>query len=495
MNLEDTTKDFFQHKILPGMLIATAIAVLFYPIFETYGYTDVYEFLYHARNDNFIHVFIQGGRPLYGLLNKFLLTSISTVEALAWLRLCGLSLTVFIFFRLLDESFNNKSIALLGSLFFLTSPSANIAGVWVGAYQVGWGLAMALLGGYAVIRALSMTTHYKQWLLIIIGCFLGLFALLTYQPSYTAFIIPGLLYFLKHLNIRLTLFFLAVYFSMYGVYYLAHNLILDLTALQPLARTGLTDDPVGKFFWFFKWPVKLVYEDNFIFYGETWRRWVALVFGAISVVSLFYLCRRRTYPTILLVVTGLYIFLFSCYVPNLLSSDNWVSYRTLSTLFMFKVVLILYGLNELQRRFRYLKFATAIFALLLMGNSWYNINYGFVSIQAKEFQLIRQEVNNLLPAMKEKGTLVFIMPDFEFIAKQGSVSRVVSDEFGSLSSSRDWVPMPIVKQVLREQNVTEIEKKLKVIKILNQEKDKAAEFTGAPILNVEELFSRSQKLK
>lgn len=498
MNPEETSKDTFLHKIWPGLLITAAVAVLYYPIFETYSYTDVYEFLYHARNDNFIHVFIQGGRPLYGLLNKFLLTSISTIEALSWLRLFGvfgLALSVFILFRLLEGSFNNRSIALLGALFFLTSPSANITGVWVGAYQVGWGLVMALLGGYTVIRALSASSNYKQWLMIIIGCLLGLLALLTYQPSYTAFIIPGLLYFLKHINVRSSIVFLVIYYAMYGVYYLVHNLILDLTALQPLARTGLTDDPIGKFFWFFKWPVKLVYEDNFIFYSETWRRWIVLLFEVFSVVSLYYLCLKKPYSKILLLFAGLWIFLFSCYVPNLISSDNWVSYRTLSTLFIFKTVLVFYGLNELQKRFRYLNFATAVFSVLLIANSWYNINIGFVSLQTEELRLIRQEVNNLLPAMKEKKTLVFIMPDFEFIAREGRVSRVISDEFGSLSTSRNWVPMPIVKQVLREQNETELEKKLKVIMILNHEKDKASEFKDAPVLNVEELFAREQGTK
>lgn len=474
------------------LIIFAIILLLFYPIFESYAYTDVYEFLYHAHNDNFIHVFIQGGRPLYGLLNKFLLTSISTVDQLQWLRLfgvAGLGLTVFLFFHVLNRFLLSKSSALLCSLLFLLTPSASITGLWVGTYQLGWGLAMALWGGYSMVIALTNAESKKMWLMILSGVALGLLSLLTYQPAYTAFIIPGLIYLLKKVDLKKTIYFLGVYFSLYAVYYVIHNLILKLTHLQPLARTGLTDDPIGKLFWFFRWPIKMVYEDNFIFYNAAWQKLTVAVFFLLTLIAVFYLIlNNKNRITISIAIIGIIAFLFSSYVPNLLSSDNWVSYRTLSTLFMFKWVLVFFALNELQMRYRFTLLIVSVFSFLFIANAWYNINEGFVSIQADEFKVIKNEVDRLIPQMEEKDQLVFIMPDFEFLVKQDRVSRVVSDEFGSLSTSRNWVPMPIVKQVLREKNETELEKSLKVIMIMSSERTKLSEYPGAPVLDVEELM-------
>lgn len=475
----------------PYIVIIIVSILLFSGIMKEYAYTDVYEFLYNARNDNFIDVFIQGGRPVYGLFNKVLLTSITKVQELAWLRLLGVVgviLSTSFFFHLLHASGIYKGLALQCSLFFMFSPSASTTGSWMASYQVGWGLLMALSAGYFVTKSLG-SERTKGMLLGGLGVIFGILALLTYQPTYTAFIIPGFLCFLKNRDIRGTSRFLGIYFLLYIVYFVLHKGLLIITELPSLSRASFTDNPMGKLKWFAEWPLKMVLQDNLIFYPEWCQLLVVGITVALAVSFLFILVYQKPVRVMALMVFFLTAFLFAAYIPNLVSSDDWVSYRTLSTLFMLKWAFIFWGLSHFSHRFRFIWMATIVIGLWFFLNSWYNINSGFIEIQTEEYRKIQKEVVRLKPEMEQTGQLVFIMPSYDFMARQGVVSRVVSDEFGSLSTSRDWVPVPMVKQILREIE-GESETRLKVHLISDSEEASLKDYEGVPVINVEQLFLR-----
>lgn len=474
--------------IIALLLIA---GFLFYGIFRVYAYTDVYEFLYHADRDQFIHVFVQGGRLFYGILNKCLLVETPSVQALSWLRLfgvVGLILAAIVLYHVLKRYLFDSLTAGLCALFFMLTPSASITGVWVATYQVGWGLAIALLAGCFATEFFQTSGWKKRLGFLLLAIALGVFSLMTYQPTYTAFIIPQLLLFLRAPAWKKTIGFFAVYFFIYIVYYAVHLTILDVFNLNALSRTGVTDEPFRKLQWFFRWPLKMVLEGNFIFYRNGWLKLVAVVFSAVSLAGVFAVIRTQTNAVRVIVIIGLGVFLFGTYIPNLISSDNWVSYRTLSTLYIFTLVLFFSGVTWLQQNFRYTNALTVALGILMVGNAWYNITRGFTDLQTREYAAVRMEVMRLIPELKHKEKLLFIMPSFDFVVREGLVRRVVSDEFGSLSSSRDWVPMPMVKQILREAGEKELEQNIKVIGVPDMMQLDSVDYHDGVVLHVGELF-------
>lgn len=327
---------------------------LFYGIFRVYAYTDVYEFLYHADRDQFINVFVQGGRLFYGILNKHLLVETPSVQALSWLRLFGvggLILAAIVLYHVLKRYLFDSLTAGLCALFFMLTPSASITGVWVATYQVGWGLAIALLAGCFATEFFETSEWKKKVGFLLLAIALGVFSLMTYQPTYTAFIIPQLLLFLRAPGWKKTVGFFAVYFFIYIVYYAVHLMMLDVFNLNALSRTGVTDEPLKKLQWFFRWPLKMVLEGNFIFYRNGWLKLVAVVFSAVSLAGVFAVIRTQANALRMIVVIGLGVFLLGTYIPNLISSDNWVSYRTLSTLYIFTLVLFFFGYHMASAEF------------------------------------------------------------------------------------------------------------------------------------------------
>lgn len=126
--------------------------------------------------------------------------------------------------------------------------------------------------------------------------------------------------------------------------------------------------------------------------------------------------------------------------------------------------------------------------LVLVVNSWNNINNGLVEIQSEEYAIVRSAVENMKDEMRGTKKLLFIMPTFEFLAEQGFVPRAVTDEFGNLSTSRYWVPGPMVKQILREAHETDLEEELQIIKLKSEDRADAMQYQGVPVIDVERLY-------
>ncbi|MCB0487342.1 MAG: glucosyltransferase domain-containing protein [Cyclobacteriaceae bacterium] len=474
------------HLILIGFVV-----LLFHPVLQTYAYTDVYEFLYNSHNDNFINVFIQGGRPIYGLLNKFFFTKVSAVSQLFWLRLFGvfgILSTALLLFYILNQLLLNRLQALLCSLFFLCSPSASVIGIWAGTYQVGWALSSSLLGGYLLVIALSQTPDKSKWGLVALSFILTIASLLAYQPAATAFVVPGFILLMKTMDLKRLSYFLATYFTSFVVYFGIHKLILVFTNLSALSRTNLALNPIVRLEWFFTEPMADVLSDNFIFYSYGWRIVARVVFLIFALLSFYFLPKGMPLKKVIMFVGLVIVFFISAYMPNLISSDTWVSYRTLSTLFILKWTLVLTAVNKWEQWWKPSVIIPYVVGLFLLANAVYNINSGFVSIQSEEYQKVSAEVNRLIPSLRNEKKMIFVMPEIDMLEKLGTVRRVVTDEFGSLSSSRDWVPIPMVKQILVEANERQLADELE-IKILSQTGYNEAHLPNyLPVLNIEDFY-------
>lgn len=453
--------------ILLPVCIVFVLALYMTPLAYHYAYTDTYEFLYNARNANFINVFIQGGRPLFGLMNKSILTRLDSVDQLMWARLVG-TLGVFaaatMVFLIFKRWLNSIAVGVMGAFFFLASPGATLAGLWVANFQQGWSLALALVGGLLVSDALDESNAGRKKIIqLTCGVVLGLCSMFLYQPGYTAFVAPALIVFLRKWNSRRVITFMAIYFLLYLAYIVIFKLTIVISGLPPLGRSNFTTHPFLKIGWFVVYPFLMTMEDNFLFYPAV----VQWLFAAITLTVIgFGIVRSygevsskiKVERTVLLA-----LFFVAAYIPNLVSSDNEVYYRTLPALFLLKWILVINGTLFLPSvPARWLAGAAIV---VIAINAWYNSMVGFVLIQSREYSLVRTEVQRLLPKLKKEKRLVFIRPSFELLAEQGLVRRAVTDEFGNLSTSRNWVPDPMVRQILREQGELRLEKSLKIVEI------------------------------
>src|SRR5690606_22823037 len=115
-----------------------------------------------------------------------------------------------------------------------------------------------------------------------------------------------------------------------------------------------------------------------------WLKLVPLTFMAAAGFGAFVILRKADKVLGVVLVLGLVAFLFSSYIPNLISSDSWVSYRTLSTLFLFKLVLVFVGVEYLRHRFKLTYVVAVVVGLWLMANAWYVNTKGFTELQTEE---------------------------------------------------------------------------------------------------------------
>lgn len=452
--------------LLAGCMVFV-LALYITPLAYHFAYTDTYEFLHNARNSNFINVFVQGGRPLFGWWLKAILVRLHTVDQLIWARLFGIAgifLAAAMVFLIFKRWLNSISIAILGAFFFLTSPGATLAGLWVATFQLGWSLALGLMGGLLVSDSLDASNAGgKKNIQLACGVTLGLCSMFLYQPGYTAFLAPAMIAFLRSWNLRRVITFVSIYFLLYLAYFVIFKATIAISGLPPLERSGFTTHPILKLGWFVVYPFMMSMEDNSLFYPTAVQWFIAAVTLAVIVFGIVRgqgeaSSRTKWARTILLA-----LFFVVAYIPNLVSSDNEAAYRTLSSLFLMKWILIINGTLYLPPLLT--RWLAGVAVVVVAANAWYNSMDGFVYIQSREYSLIRAEVLRLSPQLRANGRLVFIRPDFEFLADQGIVRRAVTDEFGNLSTSRKWVPGPMVRQILREQGDWQLEKSLHIIQL------------------------------
>jgi hypothetical protein len=93
------------------------------------------------------------------------------------------------------------------------------------------------------------------------------------------------------------------------------------------------------------------------------------------------------------------------------------------------------------------KAATLLLAIYLLFTGIYNYNIQFVNPVKREYAALSTYFRQHYTA--DKLTVHFIRADRKlFNTLYGT--RVIKDEFGAPSSSRDWVPEPLIRQLLTE---------------------------------------------
>lgn len=443
---------------LPYLAILVYLGVLFRNITDLYAYTDVYEFMLNSGNPHFIDVFLQGGRVLYGLMNKLLFTTFNTVETVKYVRLlslAGVACMALTLYRMLSHYSLRPLPALTTVLLFVSSPSIGIITAWAATHQVGWGIAFALLAGQLVTENRGSKLH------IALGIVLGVISLNLYQSAYTAFIIPVFLRWLQSNKNQEVIVWPLIYHALtYAVYYAAFKLCLDhLFKLPPLERAGISSDMIHNLDALIDGPLTYALGYSFLFVRDELLvdiRWVtglmiALVYLRWDLVPQL---RRPEKLRPGHVIMPLLVFFLLSMLPSFMSVDKWVSYRSMPTLMLLVAIHIVLALQRITFDWKWLSIPVNIAVIVtafILAND--NVNRGLIRNLVDEYAAMQAVVNDL-PA--DTKVINVVPPELDILVRNGLMQRIVSDEFGRLANSSDWVPVPFFKLLLRDRQMEDV---------------------------------------
>ncbi|HNP19156.1 MAG TPA: hypothetical protein PKL31_12025 [Fulvivirga sp.] len=428
---------------------------MFRNILDTYAYSDDYEFILNAGNNNFLNVFIQGGRLFYGVLNKILYTYFDSIELVKFIRLGSFFGGILLLFSLykLFRYYGIETIYSLGIiLLFAASPSFNIIIIWSLAYQISWALLLTLLAGFIIAE------YPSKWA-ISLSIIIGVIALNLYQPAYTMFIIPIFIKWLRDKNHHALLKPLLVHLTTYIIYFITFKFYLSGFELLPLDRGGIDYNIWNSLVTFINDPFEQVLRYNLIFAAKFWL-YVSKVFVFVLIL-LVYLNKDDLYLKNLKQNKILYFLIIPCFfilsmLPNIVSIDKWASFRTMNVLSLLVVIHIVFAIRKLVESNKYALQKYVIPALVLgaLISANYNVNHGFIDIQKKELKVMSSLVRQVNDSTER---ILVVPPEMEILKQNNYVKRVVTDEFGRLSNSSAWVPKPFINLLVKENLNREIE--------------------------------------
>lgn len=449
-------------RICLYILLLTPLAVYWQTIFHDYGLRDDYSHLREAREEpgKLVKYTASHGRPLYGALLETTFGVVDDVNQLPWLRLTSVSLLTLLglalWRQLYQSGWTEVEAAAIG-LGVTLLPAAQVTAGWA----IGWPFALALLlavAGFSAIETELERGGMKRVVALLGGCMIYALAGLIYQSDALFAIIPITAVLLvrtgrepmsdlKWLGYHLG----ALVVGMAVSYFLVQALFSN-GVFHESARMQLETNPVTKFGWFLLHPLAnalalFALRDDFgtgaVFF------WCAAVLVAALIVAGFRLTARGAEPLWKRKwVWCLLILPIVAHGVSLAAAERSTAYRVLFPLSGLMLVLAVYGLRALTtaRGIKPLPHYVAL-GVLAAGAALLAYRQSFALIaepQGHEWDLVKNAVLQLNFAKPVR--VFFITPTLE----QRSTERIYGDEFGSLSSDSEWVPLEMFKAALHE---------------------------------------------
>ncbi|HEV8284460.1 MAG TPA: hypothetical protein VGQ09_09125 [Chitinophagaceae bacterium] len=451
--------------------------------FADYAYLDEIHFLWHnTDNTNFI-IFHSTGRGLAGLLYQKFFSSISTIGQLKLFRifsLIGWMLTALLWtylYKKWAELINlPKQIWWLGSLYAVCSVSVCIYIGWAACMQIFLGILAGLASGHILFINLykqQKAVRLSNW--IIVGALLlGVASLFFYQSSFGIFLIPFFLYYIQTKKAkpdRRVIIGVVFYLAVYLVYYFLFKYWLKVYHLEASNRTEIHLDFFRKLSFFFSGPLPSAFSMNLLFRpsGIFSQIFYVLVI-TIWLITTFKRNKHNSIATNILFMAMIFLLLGLIYLPSMIAEENFASYRTLFVFNLAVFIMVADSLLYLFKQEKYRRFFTIFMSLWLILTSFYTFNYQFINPLQKEYKVLRSFVQtNYKSGIRN---VYFIRADKSLFRSTFHLN-IYRDEFGVPSTYRDWVPEPIIKQM-----VFEITKNRKIAEEIN-----VIQFENAELFN------------
>lgn len=394
-----------------------------------------------------------------GLLFDKFFGYLSTIEQLKLLRLFSLGgwvLTTWLWSILFTQW--GRRLALqdatlwLGNLFVICSPAVAIYIGWASCMELFLGVGVALLGGHILFCSLLKEEAHTHLTItsILAALALGIVSLFIYQTAYGAFLIPFFLLFVKTRGKwdRTIIIALGVYFATYAIYYFLFRYSLQVYGVAASDRTGLNLDILSKAGFFFSGPLPQTFSLNWLYSSSNLvSQAFYIILFLLWMVSVFRTGKGAPPVRKIAYIVGVLFLMALIYLPLMIAKENFSSYRTLFAVSLAVFLLVVEDIfspikSEVTRR-KVMLLLTA--AVLITGI--YNYQVQFINPLKKEYAALSSYFRRHYTA--DKLTVHFIRADRKlFTSLYGT--KVVKDEFGAPSSSRDWVPEPLIRQFITE---------------------------------------------
>ena len=414
-------------KVFIPVLIFGAVFSVYFPVlFHAFGSMDDYLFLMHKRYDRFPFSLLAAGRPLNSLLIYTGFSWAGTVENLAFLRGCtllGIGIFCYGLYRFSRSHHLGATPSLIMALGVISLPSFQVYAAWAQHFSTPYAGNLALLAAFVLSPACPLRTRSRLFA-ICASSLAFMLALLIYQPV-AMFFLTGI--FLSILAgerggspwkaDRYLDAFLSFIISMSGAW---AALKIGAGFFAPAAerpRYHIVSDYWGKIVWFLSEPLAMSSSLYFV----PRNNFVIFCVALLALLGLGIIVNRDKFARALFFLLLAIICIFGSYFPNLATSENWATYRSIGALsagiwiaLVFIAMEIGQFINTLGFKYlalRKLSYGLALLILpLVFIQAHQYVLHGFVLHSVQEFGNLYKEIEKNRLNLNHNNTGIIIFP-------------------------------------------------------------------------------------
>jgi len=446
-----------------GYLLAAlflVVLLVFYPVFfSEYIYTDEVIQLWNYRPGSGFTMFAEQGRWLTEWLMSKSFASVDSIHGIIYIRVFALMMWLLcipiwyiIVKRIVAGAPSYTYLPFFTCLYLVTGLPFAITVQWASCIELPIANTAGLLSGAIWYLAIRDKKKLEIPVLAALGSLAaGLISLSAYQSGFGCYLLPFLFHYTSGYTSRKDLVVikgLAFYFLIYAVYFVLFKTYLSVRQVASDPRTGLYFNPADKLQFFFSHPLKrafwfniIVNEENSLaraIYKVLLIGWMVMAFVRYGI--------KQWLGALKYIAVVLLIFITS-YLPSMVVKENYASNRTMLAVFMCVwfvcAEMTAYLLkNNLARKITDI----SVFIIMLIAG-WYNYNKQFLTPVREEYTAIKNYVHQHYN--KNITTVYFIKPAEDGFKKKYHVQTSM-DEFGVPSTFFEWVPEPLMQQMVFE---------------------------------------------
>lgn len=450
------------NKLIQYGIPVLVLLVIFFPLFQAnFVYLDDAHLLWHNEREESLNVWFKHGRLISGLTIGNRWASINTIDAVKLSRIysiIGWLLAICVFVKVATQwarlNLIDNRVVLIGAVYIACSPFVAITIGWGGTCFAFWiAYTAGLLGGHILYtqlikhkRFLSIPIHIQLLVLL-----MGLVSLFTYQIGIGMFLIPFLLHYNSRKFEKPDAILITGVISMLvvvGIYFLLYKLQIRVQKLEIAERTELELNVFKKISFFVGVPTAQAFSFNMLF---SLRSIFSQAFYILAIVvwAVHAFTTERNKPVVnkIIYLAVVFALLMLIYLPVMVTVENFSSYRTMMALNTAVTLMLINMIVQWIKPVSW-KQGFAIAAMLIfVGVGFYNFRSNFLNPIVKEYQLVRAQVEKQYTPGINK--VYFLRPPENFYTEQFNV-HYYRDEFGVPLTHKDWVPEPLVKQIIYE---------------------------------------------
>lgn len=423
-------------------LAALFFVVYFAAIIVPYAFLDDYtalcESLRHHLVTDIVPFIVEGGRPGFALLYLWAFRACHSISDLSYLRaigILGIAVLAIYCYRALLRTAVPRSAAFAFAALIGLMPPFQVYAAWANTAFDPWA---ALLAGLAFKLVHGEGSTRIRWLRGALSVFVLTCSLAIYQPAAMLFwLFAGIAWLTTcdlpdrnevvragiTMAIALGLDFAMAKILPYAVFGITDT----------FARTALVSNVYGKLAWFISSPLR----DALNLPSITPTTWLAgLVAGFIIGGLWLYFPDKPRVRALKMTLSAALIPL--AYLPNLIVSENWSSYRTqsgITSIVLFYAVLALIGWMQTFRTSHLIPACAVLAVFACAASASRNVLLEFAVPQVVEYNMVAHALSDT--KLHDAKGLYFYQPKWPE-DKFAKAQRY--DEFGILSSYAAWVP-------------------------------------------------------